>query len=764
MAIKPVSGEVKSQDINDNLSYLDTKTNQITGGPKGTFNTLSELKAAYPNGDNGIYVVSANGYWYAWDGSNWIQGNLYNATGVADGSITQSKLADKAGTLEKITSIGRFATVSSMVSEKLINFNYSDFEIEFPNNIRIFIDNMYFDILNQTKIPFNRNTAFNILVASSLRNDLRIVNPLTDSVREFEYIVSIFDTRKPKIELFNGSFLVNNEMYLIENVSEKYLPEKVANSDLLGAFLATNLDTKDISSDLDWSNSKDYIFEENNLTLKVGGYAFPRLEIKEEERIYFSFKKFETMDTANFSIGVRDSSLNIIQTFQPMDEKGLVYFDSNNIEIDYSKAKFLEFRFDNRNQTKQMKVENFKVGIDGIPITVSSLQSEKKVYVDGSVSNTGDGTYNRPFKTIQEGLDSQSESVIIKPMRYFETIKSINNRSKLSLISDTETEYQAGIKDSRDGVQVISAEHLQFMSDGNLFCTSYVAGISSRLHKVFISKVLPPTETNGRSIGYNACLWQIFNDVSKDERLLPVLTKTECENTVGSFYYDGSKIYVNPFDKNILNTLNVQFMLSVNEDNAIQINNVDNLTMVKIRGLFGYAFAVNIQKNKKIHIQGCEASYSASNDGFSVDYSNGQLIRCEAYRNRNDGFNFHFFGDTHLLDCIGSYNYDDGNSHHDGCTGSIHGGEYSFNGKGGCSPTYGAQVDIYDVLCTNNKLYGLLAYSDPVNPWRRLRVYNSVFKNNGTDIHLNRYTIISKSNTYDTLTCIQSEQENIIKF
>lgn len=81
MAIKPVSGEVKSQDINDNFSYLDSRfDNYSKGNPSGTYKTLSELKKAFPNGNNNIYVVSETGNWYYWDGKDWISGGSYQAT------------------------------------------------------------------------------------------------------------------------------------------------------------------------------------------------------------------------------------------------------------------------------------------------------------------------------------------------------------------------------------------------------------------------------------------------------------------------------------------------------------------------------------------------------------------------------------------------------------------------------------------------------------------------------------------------------------
>ena len=76
-------------------SQLAENTQEIkslaSGSPKGTFATVSELTLAYPTGNTNIYVVTADGNWYYWNGSAWTPGGLYQSTGVEDGSITPTK-------------------------------------------------------------------------------------------------------------------------------------------------------------------------------------------------------------------------------------------------------------------------------------------------------------------------------------------------------------------------------------------------------------------------------------------------------------------------------------------------------------------------------------------------------------------------------------------------------------------------------------------------------------------------------------------------
>lgn len=90
------------KQTNNSISKLDAtkadkvKTdikiqNIVSGTPKGSFPTLSALESEYPDGAEGIFIVSKNGHWYYWDGSDWVDGGLYQSQGVADHSITEEK-------------------------------------------------------------------------------------------------------------------------------------------------------------------------------------------------------------------------------------------------------------------------------------------------------------------------------------------------------------------------------------------------------------------------------------------------------------------------------------------------------------------------------------------------------------------------------------------------------------------------------------------------------------------------------------------------
>src|SRR5690606_15256786 len=57
----------------------------------GTYATLTDLETAFPNGAEGLYLVTADGFTYRWDGSAWIRAAQFQSSGIADGSVTPEK-------------------------------------------------------------------------------------------------------------------------------------------------------------------------------------------------------------------------------------------------------------------------------------------------------------------------------------------------------------------------------------------------------------------------------------------------------------------------------------------------------------------------------------------------------------------------------------------------------------------------------------------------------------------------------------------------
>lgn len=78
--------------VSREVNRLDAITSSIaSGAPKAVFPTVNDLKTAKPSGDGNIYVVSNDGKWYFWSGTDWVPGGIYQATSIAEKSVAPTK-------------------------------------------------------------------------------------------------------------------------------------------------------------------------------------------------------------------------------------------------------------------------------------------------------------------------------------------------------------------------------------------------------------------------------------------------------------------------------------------------------------------------------------------------------------------------------------------------------------------------------------------------------------------------------------------------
>lgn len=184
----------------------------------------------------------------------------------------------------------------------------------------------------------------------------------------------------------------------------------------------------------------------------------------------------------------------------------------------------------------------------------------------------------------------------------------------------------------------------------------------------------------------------------------------ECQAEQGTFFYDGTKIFLNPNDGTIAGKEYNATRLGA----GVDVSSNAEVIIADIVADFFQSLPMNIRDIQRIGAQNCEAGHGTATDGFTIDRTNGVLANCKAYKNRNDGFNLHGYGDTIIFHCDGFNNYDDGISHHDGCHGVIVGGNWYGNHKGGIIPTYGASVHVHGATCWGNNFgiyIGGAAYS-----------------------------------------------------
>lgn len=109
--------KVKEIDNKADIDYVDEKVGNVaSGSPSGVFSTLTALRNEYPNGADGIYVVTGNGNWYWYNGTSWVSGGIYQETRLSHSNqdkidnvpnLNEFVSGDKTGVaLQKETKIG----------------------------------------------------------------------------------------------------------------------------------------------------------------------------------------------------------------------------------------------------------------------------------------------------------------------------------------------------------------------------------------------------------------------------------------------------------------------------------------------------------------------------------------------------------------------------------------------------------------------------------------------------------------------------------
>lgn len=325
----------------------------------------------------------------------------------------------------------------------------------------------------------------------------------------------------------------------------------------------------------------------------------------------------------------------------------------------------------------------------------------KYVSLNGSDNNSGD-SYSQAFETFQKAYNEGANTIIAERGVYHDQslVASGNATEEFAIIPylnntyvDNSTQTQkVEIKGS------VILEGLTLNSQG-IYEQDYTKG-GVNWQNVFIDKTTPPISTSSRPAP-SAKLWE-GNDGYIDEMLTPVLSVTECEQTIGSFYWDGSKVFVNPKSDDISN---VEFNATT-QASGVTIRGFGKVSLVDIFSDFSNGSPMDLSSNRFIEVHGSGASHSGTTDGFRLNNVSGNFYQCFAYKNRNDGFNSHTDGNLVFFNCRGYNNFDDGISFHEIAKGAIYGGEWFGNGKGGIIHVNASPFDIYGATCYDNR-YGI---------------------------------------------------------
>lgn len=446
-------------------------------------------------------------------------------------------------------------------------------------------------------------------------------------------------------------------------------------------------------------------FAEKTLT----GYYACSFNCEEDTEYKIQARNIGTNTT--FAIGFIDGQGNVLSSISNLpsnpDHYAIVRTPQNCVLV----------KFTTNNQTNPViKIETTKYEV---PL------DEEIVYVATNGSDTGyDGSKEKPFQTIQKAINScLSDTIVIAAGRYTSGFNA-ENRKKLHIIGDV------------DGGTIIdySVTVSPTTGDSGVQEFTFASVATDPIYKVFVSQELPLSQ-RGNATAYTINLWTYDGTTL----MIPKTTLEEVQATPGTWTYDGSKIYING------NSAHYK-LVPTYEDIAVHLSGISDLVIENISIKYAGYTNCKIEGINNAVITKCDFSNAGRQHGLAIEDTNATVSKCTAFRNCYDGFNIHKKGNTTFIDCESGYNRDDGMSHHDGSTGTVIGGKYHHNTKGGISPTYDSVVNIYNALCASNG-YGIY-YSTVTNPTECTINDCVLLANNGYGLRVVGYNINSFGTIY----------------
>lgn len=451
-----------------------------------------------------------------------------------------------------------------------------------------------------------------------------------------------------------------------------------------------------------------------NLTTGADGYdyihlfnsSFTKVKSVQPARIYVVNGLFEyTIEQANVAyIRVSFGEMDETTVFTVNEE---ITEGSTEIITEYAWVNtghaFVPADYEDRivaveNKATQNAKEIAKLKENGVEAKDTSLLF---ISPDGNDSNNG-LTESTPKKTVKACVNAGAKRISAKRGVYKEIVQLWDVGELEVFPTDNDLAYAAGeerepiVFDTSDSVAVSS-----LAAYNSIKRVAYSNSSNTQFDKVFTAQSQPPIASD-YGLRYNATIWLL----SEDEKtvcikLKPVLTVAECEAEVNTFTYVDGYIYINASMTSV-----TKIVVPTNWGCGIRIDGADRFALKEVEVRFAGSYNIDIRNCAYFDFYKCACKYTSYGSGFHPFNSNGRMTACYATKNF-DGYGISGYGHTTYIDCVSEFNFDDGMSHHNGTSGTVIGGRYEGNGKGGNTPAYGAKVNIYGGLYKDNASFGI---------------------------------------------------------
>lgn len=358
---------------------------------------------------------------------------------------------------------------------------------------------------------------------------------------------------------------------------------------------------------------------------------------------------------------------------------------------------------DLRNKMSSISISNIYISRNHVPVDTNGI---KIAYVSNLGNDLNAGNIeSSPFKTFNAAILSGANIILAKPGDYnSQTISASGITWKSRQSSNIELYSYENGNFSEKEININNGIKIANLNNDN--------GLLVREYKEA-----------------SPIIWQSYEEFEEDKKLEKTSSLNDCKSKKGSYYADGTTLYINPYDNNYK-----EFIES--KAQSIIFKQLNNVILKNITFLYGNGIMFNDVKNATIIKS--KVMYSSGDNGSGIAYlrSNGNIYESESFKNSLDGINVHSTSDSenkiyvvNSYNSQASYNFDDGISFHENCSGENIGGNYSHNVKGGIIHVSQGQVINIKNLVTSFNRYGLYLSSNG-GPITNYNVYNVLSKNN----------------------------------
>ena len=393
------------------------------------------------------------------------------------------------------------------------------------------------------------------------------------------------------------------------------------------------------------------------------------------------------------------------------------------------------------------------------------------VSANGNDSNDGKSAENA-LKHLQTAINRGFKNIIISAGIYQNEQILLSNLQDIKITcsgSYTEDVFDDSHKRTAKAKIDNSIDIGELTAYDTIYRTSLTVGAESSFYKVFIDHSLDIVYTSGDYYGqaqtYNAILWEVTMYSETTKQLVPVLSVEDCKATAGTFTFDGSYVYVNPYGGTIVGKEYRRLNLDTNQV-GFTIENCVDITLDGLDICYFPYINMIVNNSRNVKVKNCNSLCTCYHSGFRFNNSDVDIVNCSSIRAGADGYGINGRGNCSFYNCNASYCGDDGISHHDESTGVIDGGLWTGCLKGGITPSYGSKVNVKNAICKGN-LYGIYFLQNNDRNTNAVVVAESCLciDNSGKDIIIDGYNAIGFNCAYETKQIVSgtfSEYNNAV--